>query len=248
MSNEPSSFSFVRGLAETPLGRALRSGPIRYFDATLEHAARIPRAGGALLVGNHAMTGLDGVVLGALVGQETGRYVRFLGERNLWRLPVLSTVLDALGAVPGERDTAVRLLSSGELCGVYPGGIDDSWKLTDTQRYRLQWGDRRGFAKVAMLAGVPILPVAAHGIDEMYDVVAREPWVGRRILGSPRYDLPLALGWKGTLIPKPVRQRYVVLDPIDTTGDPHDPAAIERVRAATFAALDDALAPLRGRG
>lgn len=243
MSHEPSTFAFVRGLAQTALGRTLREGPIRYFDATMDHADRLPATGGALLVGNHAMTGLDGFVLGALVGKETGRYVRFLGERNLWRIPLLGPVLDALGAVPGEREVAVKMLQEGELVGVYPGGIDDSWKITDTHRYRLQWGDRRGFAKVAMAAGVPILPVAAHGIDGMYDVVARERWVGRRLLGSSRYDLPLALGWKGTPIPKPVRQRFVVLPAIDTHGDPEDPAAVERVRAATFAALDEELRP-----
>lgn len=230
-------------LDDTPLRRAAVRGVIRYFHATLEGVEHLPARGGALLVGNHAMMGLDGVVLGALVLHQADRRVRFLGERNLWRIPLLGPVLDALGAVPGEREVAVKMLQDGELVGVYPGGIDDSWKITDTHRYRLQWGDRRGFAKVAMLAGVPILPVAAHGIDGMYDVVARERWVGRALLGSSRYDLPLALGWKGTPIPKPVRQRYVVLPPIDTSGDPEDPAAVERVRAATFAALDEELRP-----
>ncbi len=220
--------------------------PIRYFSACLENVERIPRSGGALLVGNHAMYGLDGIVLGALVLRETGRPVRFLAERNLFRIPVLREVLRASGVVPGARDTAVKLLAAGNVVGVYPGGIDDSWKL-DSQRYQLQWGDRSGFAHVAMEAGVPIVPIAGFGIDEMYDVIAREPFIGRRLLGSSRYDIPLALGRFGTPIPRRVPQRYVALPPIDTAGDPLVAGDRERVRLATFAALDEALASARSQ-
>jgi 1-acyl-sn-glycerol-3-phosphate acyltransferase len=236
----------MRALGRTAIGRKLRDLPVDYFSATLDEWRRIPREGGALLVGNHAMTGLDGFVLGALVIRETGRYVRFLAERNLFRIPVVRELLDAVGALPGEPARAIELLREGELVGVYPGGIDDSWKLTATQRYRLQWGNRAGFARVAMRAGVPILPVAALGIDEMYDVVAKESLVGRALLGSPRYDLPLAIGRWGLPIPKPVPQRYLVLPAIDTSGDPEDPADVERVRASTFAAIDDVLRTARG--
>ena len=228
----------------SPARRAVVQGAIGYFHATLEGTGHVP-AGGALLVGNHAMLGLDGVVLGALMLDQLGRRVRFLGERNLWRIPGLRNLLDAAGAIPGTPGAAVKLLREGEICGVYPGGIDDSWKLTTTQRYRLQWGDRRGFARVAMQAGVPIVPVAAFGIDEMYDVVARERWVGRRVLGSARYDLPLALGWRGTFLPKRVPQRYLMLPPIAPDGDAERPEDVERVRKATFDALEAELAKVR---
>lgn len=235
----------IRALSDTPVGRVLRDIPIAYFHATMEGAEHIPAEGGALLVGNHAMTGLDGFVLGSLVQKETGRHVRFLGERNLFRLPVLREVLHGFGAVAGEPKKATQLLERGELVGVYPGGIDDSWKLTSTQKYQLQWGNRAGFARVAMRAKVPIIPVAAIGIDEMYDVVAREPVLGRMLFGSPRYDLPLALGALGTPIPRRVPQQYLVQEPIDTSGDPEDRADVERVRAATFHAIDSVLQAFR---
>jgi 1-acyl-sn-glycerol-3-phosphate acyltransferase len=235
------AYDYVRALSDTPIARFFRDLPIDYFRATVEGAHHLPRSGGALLVGNHAMGGIDGFVLGALVQREAGRHVRFLGERNLWRIPVLRELLDAVGALPGEPEAATELLRQGELVGVYPGGIDDSWKLTVTQKHRLQWGTRAGFARVAIRAGTPIVPVAAVGIDEMYDVVARERWIGRRLLGSPRYDLPIALGAYGTPIPKRAPQRYAVLDPIDTTGDADDPADVERVRTSTYDAIDQVL-------
>lgn len=235
----------VRALGETALGRRVRDFPIDYFHARIEGTANIPRDGGVLLVGNHAMMGLDGFVLAALVIRETGRYPRFLAERNLWRIPLLRTLLDSVGAVPGAPDVAVELLEAGELVAVYPGGIDDSWKLTATDRYKLQWGERTGFARVAMRAKAPIIPVAALGIDEMYDVVARESVIGRGFMGSKRYDLPIALGVLGTPIPRRVPQRYLVQARIDTSGDPTNADDVERVRSETFDAIDSVLRTIR---
>jgi 1-acyl-sn-glycerol-3-phosphate acyltransferase len=230
----------LRAFKSTTLGRFLAALPIDWFHATLEDGARIPREGGALLVGNHAFTGVDGVVLGALVEKETGQHPRFLGERNLWRVPGLGSLLTSMGAIPGEPEAATELLRSGELVIVYPGGVDDSFKTAD-ERYVLKWGARRGFAKVAMRAKVPIVPVAAFGIDHMYTVAFRERWIGRRLLGSPRYDIPIAFGAFGSLVPRRVPQRYAVQEIVDTSGDPDDDDAVELVRSRTHEVLQNAL-------
>lgn len=239
----PDDLGAFDGLSRTPLGRLIGSLPRRWFHARLEGREHLP-AGGALLVGNHAMFGLDGVVLGALVVRETGRPLRFLGERNLFRFAPLGRLLHAVGAVEGVPENAVALLRRGSWVGVYPGGIDDSWKTID-ERYVLKWGARAGFARVAMRAGAPILPVAGLGIDEMYSVVGRERWLGRAVMGSPRYDLPLVFGAFGTLVPRRVPQRYVIGAPIDTAGDPDRAEDVERVRLATFDALDGMLRAAR---
>lgn len=245
MPDDPSfDPTLIVEMSQTAFGRALGDLPIKYFDATLDGTEHLPREGGALLVGNHAMFGLDGVVLGSLVVRETRRVPRFLGEKNLWRIPGLGRLLTSMGALPGAPDAAIELLVAGEIVIVYPGGVDDSFKTSD-QRYRLQWGARAGFAKVAMRAGVPIVPVLGEGIDEMYEIRRREKTLGRWLLGSSRYDLPLARGLFGTLVPKPVKQSYHLLTPIDTSGDPDRPEDVERVRAATFDALEARLREAR---
>ena len=96
-----------------------------------------------------------------------------------------------------------------------------------------------------MRARVPIAPVAGLGIDDAYDVVGRERRMGRAIFGSPRYDLPIAFGALGTLLPRRAPQRYVVLPPVDTQGDPASPDDVERVRRATYESLDAVLARAR---
>jgi 1-acyl-sn-glycerol-3-phosphate acyltransferase len=107
------------------------------------------------------------------------------------------------------------------------------------------WKQRAGFARVAMAAQVPIIPIVGLGIDDMYTVIWREHFLGRRVFGSERYDLPLAVGAYGTLLPRRAEQHYVVLPPIDTTGDPTNEADVERVRAATYDALETQLRAFR---
>jgi 1-acyl-sn-glycerol-3-phosphate acyltransferase len=234
--------SLLQKIASTRAGLGLLGGLATRARATLIGERNVPREGGALLVGNHAIAGIDAFALTALLIVNTGRIPRFLGERNLWRIPGLSVLLDAAGAIPGAPDTATRLLAEGEIVIVYPGGIDDSFKLT-REAYTLKWGSRAGFARVAMRAGVPILPVAATGVDELFVVNRREQRIGRWFGGSERYDVPVP----ENLIPRSVPLDYHVLDAIDTSGDPADEAAVERVRAATMAAMKSVLEPYRAR-
>jgi 1-acyl-sn-glycerol-3-phosphate acyltransferase len=222
------------------LGRRMALRLVEGADASMTGAANVPRAGGALMVGNHAVLGLDAFFLTPLLLLEAGRVPRFLAERTLFRLPGARSLLAAIGAIPGEPASARRLLESGELVCVYPGGVDDSFK-TARDAYRLQWKERAGFARVAMAAKVPIVPVAATGVDEIWDIAGREHVVGRRLFGSPRYDLPFV---KNPL-PRKVPLRFHVLPPIDTGGDPEDAADVERVRRATWEALEGVLAPYR---
>lgn len=223
-------------------GRRLARAVARRFHAEIHGEEHVPREGPVLLVGNHAIYGIDAVPLAALLALRTGRVPRFLGERSLWKVPLLSPVLDALGIVLGEPDAAVELLGRGELVCVYPGGVLDSFKLS-SEAYTLKWKDRAGFARVAMRAGAPIVPFAGTGVDELFDVHKREACIGRRWLGSERYDFPIP----DNLIPHPVPLDYYLLPPIDTSGNVDNPRDVERVRKETHDAIDGVLRGYRQR-
>lgn len=226
----------------TEAGRRMARRLVRRFRAKLHGAERIPREGGVLLVGNHSILGIDALPLTALIALETGRVPLFLGERSLWKVPLASKPLDALGIVHGERELAVRLLERGELVLVYPGGVEDSFKLS-SEAYVLKWKERRGFAIVAMRAKVPILPIAATGVDELYEIRRRERVAGRRFFGSERYDFPLP----SNFMPRKVPLDYYVLPPIDTQGNVDSQSEVERVRRATHDAIDAVLRDYRER-
>ena len=229
-------------LAHTEPVRLVAREIQKRFRATLHGAENLPRSSGALLVGNHAYLGVDSWVLSATLISQCNVVPRFLGDRNLWRIPIVSQFLTTFGAIAGKPDEAVALLEAGEIVMVYPGGVDDSFKLS-SQAYTLQWQKRAGFARVAMKAKVPIIPVAATGVDELYQIDQRESFLGRSFGGSPRYDLPIP----ESLAPKRIPLDYYLLEPIDTSGDPNQEADVERVRQATENALRSILDPYRER-
>jgi 1-acyl-sn-glycerol-3-phosphate acyltransferase len=220
--------SFER-FPESRVGRTLVDVALRYFDARLVDHERVPRSGGVLLVVNHGVFGFDAFLLGALVWRHTRRLPLWLADWNLWKTPGLGATLDWVNAIPGTPDDAVAHLESGDLVIVYPGGIFDSYKHA-RDRHKLKWRGRAGFARVAMRAGAPIVPVAACGVDDMYRIIGRDPILGRLLFGDPRYNLPLALGRWGTLVPRPAKVTLHALPPIVPEGDVGRPDDVERVR------------------
>lgn len=228
-------------LAHTETGKRTARAIAKHFQATLHGLEHLPPPKqGALLVGNHAYLGLDSIALSACLLSEANLLPRFLAEKNLYRIPGLSPVLHTVGAIPGVAEDAIELLKANQVVAVYPGGINDSFKLT-TDAYSLQWKDRKGFARVAMRAQKPIIPIAATGVDELYQIDKREPFLGRLFGGSEKYDIPLP----SSLRPKRIPLDFYVLPPIQTEGDPDRPEDVERVRSETEQALRSVLEPYR---
>lgn len=186
---------------------------LAYLQPELRHAERIPRTGGALLVGNHGLMGIDSAALYPLLHREVGRVPRGLAERVLIHRPVIGTALQRCGAVEGTQDNGVRLLQAGELVLVYPGGAPESFKGPENH-YRLRWHDRFGFIRLALRAQVPIVPVMGAGIDHAYRYLFRDRWLTRHLVGQgrDRYDFPVSLGLG--LLPLPTRFVFHVGEPI----------------------------------
>lgn len=212
----------------------------RYFDATLHDAERIPRAGAALLVGNHALMGVDSWALLPEIYHAVSRMPRPLGLRSLFEVPGLGPLLTELGAVPGERDNAVALLERGELVMVYPGGSKDSLKGR-ADRYKLKWEGRTGYAHVACRAGAPVVPIAAIGPDECFTVLTDEgviPTSGflNGAQDQPSYKVPLFVPLLKRVpfdffVGEPLRSPVSAGAPADEVAEAA-PAHAEAVRAA----------------
>jgi 1-acyl-sn-glycerol-3-phosphate acyltransferase len=215
---------------------------------------RIPERG-ALFVGNHTIFGfLDLPFMMSELWTRRGIAVRGLGDHGHYAIPGWRNLLERAGMVRGTRDNVRALMRDGEHVLVFPGGGGEVFKQRG-QKYQLLWKERLGFARLAIEFGYPIVPFAAVGADDMYDVVADRdtPVVGqvsnvlKRLVGVPLP--PLVRGAGPTLLPRPERLYFGFGEPIDTTRfdgrqDDDDAARALRdeVRAAVEHGLDALLA------
>lgn len=146
----------------------------------LEH---LPAKGGVVVVSNH-ISNLDPVVVGCALT----RRIHFMAKVELFKIPVLSFIINLLGAFPVKREKsdrnairkALELLQSGSMVGVFPEGTRS--KTGELQKAHI------GAAMLAVKADVPILPIALKGTKGWFrkiTVVIGEPvylpelWRGR---------------------------------------------------------------------
>ncbi len=164
----------------------------RWWRVRLEGISRIPDRGPALLIGNHAgLVPYDAamVAFGVENRHPAKRRVRFLIEDWFATLPFANPLIARAGAVRAHRENAERLLRTGHLVGAFPEGIKGSLKYY-RDRYRVQRFGRGGSVRLAMRMGVPIVPFAIVGSEEIYPVVAKANWLAK-IVGLE--ELPIAM-------------------------------------------------------
>lgn len=179
-----------------PLVRALaRLHPVR-FDGS-EH---LP-SGPALLVGNHGLLGYETPFFFERLLQASGRHPIGLADRGFFRVPGLRDVLVRLGGTYGCARNAMKALGRGDLVVCYPGGARETFKR-ERDKYRCLWRESLGFVRLAMSAGVPIVPFAAAGVDHTYKIVGHLRGSGQALMGNGKYDLPFV--WGVGPLPRPV--------------------------------------------
>lgn len=226
----------------------------RYFDAEVAGLERAP-AGAALLVGNHnAGTATpDSFVFGHAWLARFGEAAVpvSLGHDLLFRVPLGARLASQLSIVPAKHGYAEEALSRGRKVLVYPGGQHEALRPS-RDRDRIDFGGHRGYVRLALRCGVPIVPVVAAGAHDGWYVVSRGDAIGRRwpLRRWLRLETaPLAFGLPTGVVfpywphlPLPRKMLIELLDPITLAGDPRDPEAVAagdlRVREAMQRALD----------
>ena len=148
---------------------AILSWPFLYglFRLRARGRENLPASGGYVLACNH-VSSFDPWPLGIPLWPR--RFLRFMAKSELYWFP-LKLVVDGAGAFPvhrGQRDTvaietAVRLAREGNVVAMFPEGTRRTKGLVK----RFEARPRTGAARIALEAGVPLVPAAVKGTDRL---------------------------------------------------------------------------------
>lgn len=159
----------------------------RWLKITLEGLDNVPAGRPVILACNH-LSFIDSVVLPI----NLDRPVYYLGKSDYFDSWKTKWLFDSLGVVPVRREggsageaslnTGIRLLSEGNIVGIYPEGT----RSPDGRLYR----GKTGPVRMALAAGVDIVPCGVIGTDRA------QPPGKYTIKSSPvtvRYGRPISL-------------------------------------------------------
>jgi 1-acyl-sn-glycerol-3-phosphate acyltransferase len=226
------------------------------YKPYVEGLENLPADGRFLLVANHTQSAATEIfLLPYEVHRHIGHKVRPLMDRRFGESKGLpADLLTAAGGIVGSPDGARELMRANEPILVFPGGGREIGKFKN-EEYTLLWGDRAGFARLAVEQNYPIVTAATVGGDDVFKILTtRDSWWGRlssaaadRLVGRADMAMPLFRGVGPTLIPRPQRLYARFSTPISTTR-PQGVAAedwVNTVRSTVKAELETALADLQ---
>ena len=198
-----------------------------YFRGEVRGLDNIPEDGPSLLVGNHSGGTMiaDTFVFAGEFYNHFGPDRRFhqLAHDIAARMPM--TGLSRWGTLAASHDNAREAFDRGAPVLVYPGGDYETFRPS-WHSDQIEFGGRKGFIKLALERGVPIVPVVAVGGQETALFVTRGESVARATKWADLTRikvLPVAFGPPfgvslmdlPTRLPLPSKITVEVLRPID---------------------------------
>ena len=190
---------------------------LRFTITGTEH---VPRTGGAVMAINHV--GYLDFTFAGLAAQPAGRLVRFMAKKEVFDHKISGPLMRGMKHIPVDRygggadsyRAAVQALATGEIVGVFP-------EATISTSYEIKHF-KTGAARLAMEAGVPLLPCVI--------------WGSQRLMTKGRKrDLT-----RGTHV------RIVVGEPFRPDPDADPVAVTAELKTRMSALLDEAIATYRG--
>jgi len=211
----------------------------------------VPNDRPLLFVGNHTLYGIVDIPhLMVALWRRRGIKLRSLGDHAHFKIPVWGRIMRESGVVDGTRENCAEAFRQRQCVLVFPGGARESFKGRE-ERYSLIWGERLGFARMAIRHGVTIVPFAAIGADDVYRLAMDRDELKESRLGSVLSRLGVKDDYlvpvPGHLVPTPRKLYFRFLPPIatrDLSGIDED-AAARQVRDHTRAAVAGGIAALR---
>lgn len=162
----------------------------------MEH---VPSEGGIIVAANH-VSEIDPLVIGHYL-VDLHRPPRFLAKAELFRKAPLRWIVEGAKQIPVSRRAAdasaalgpaVEAIKAGECVLIYPEGS----ATRDPNLWPMK--ARTGVARVALMSGAPVIPVAIWGPEAILAYKARRPKLfprrTMRVVAGPPVDLSAYVG------------------------------------------------------
>jgi 1-acyl-sn-glycerol-3-phosphate acyltransferase len=177
----------------------------KYFRLEIEGIERIPKKGAAIVLPNHSgYMGIDAALLAHIITQNAKRLPRVL-THHFWFLTE-TTALPAqkMGFTEATLRNGIAELKKNHVVVLFPEGEAGNFKPTE-KMYQLQ-EFRRGFVRMALDTGAPIIPTLVIGAEESQITLSNLKLT--KFLKGLVIPLPL------NVIPLPTKWKIVFLEPI----------------------------------
>ncbi len=226
-----------------------------YFRAEVRDVGNVPADRPALLVGNHSGgnvivdTFVFSLAFSTYFGVE--RPFHQLAHNLAIAWPLAGEMLRKSGTMSASREHAEQALAAGAPVLVYPGG-DWETHRPSWEGGKIDFAGRKGFIRLALEAGVPIVPVVSIGGQETALFLSR----GAGLAKALRLDklarlkvlpISIALPWGLNVgdfaghLPLPAKITIEVLPPIDLEKEFGPDPDVDEVYAHVTAQMQEAL-------
>jgi len=141
-----------------------------YFTPTFLGAENIDASRPAMYVGNHSIYGVfDSPMIIDYLYNEHKVAVVGIADHSHFYIPLWREIFRKFGAIDGVQEYVREVMRQGYSILVFPGGGREVLKRQGEQ-YQLIWKQRYGFLRLAQEFDYDIIPFAALGGDEIFEI------------------------------------------------------------------------------
>lgn len=178
----------------------------RYLRVQVTGVSNLPKSGPYILISNHSgFMGFDALMLAHQVSKSRKVIPHIIAHKLWFFSPEISVHAQRFGLIPATYENGLAILSRREPLLLFPEGEEGNFKPS-VKRYHLR-RFRRGFVRLALETGAPIIPAVVVGAEETHLTLSQirfaKPLIGT-LIPIPLNVIPLPAKWKIRFL-KPIR-------------------------------------------